>query len=131
MISIIDYKAGNSTSVYNALNEIGIHSHLIQCSEDLKQSRGIILPGVGSAKETIKSLLEMNLLGELKKRVLVDKIPFLGICVGLQVLFEYSEEDNTKCLNWIRGRVKNFHRKMYAFHKSVGIRWNSYKKTQF
>jgi len=108
MIGVIDYKAGNAPSVMNALQKIGISSRLITCPEEIKNLKGIILPGVGYAKTTIDSLLELNYIETLERKVLHEGIPFLGICIGLQILFEHSEEGDTDCLGWIKGNVKKF-----------------------
>jgi len=108
MIGVIDYKAGNSPSVLNALNKLGADAKLVCSKEEICSCSGIILPGVGSADATMSSLREMDLIGVLQERVMVGKIPFLGICIGLQVLFEYSEEGNTRCLGWLPGKVVRF-----------------------
>jgi glutamine amidotransferase len=108
MIGIVDYKAGNAPSVFNALKVLNIPSYLISSSDDIRASAGIILPGVGSAKATMDSLKEMGIIDTLEERVLKKGIPFLGICVGLQVLFEHSDEGDVDCLGWIPGRVKRF-----------------------
>lgn len=108
MIGIIDYKAGNSHSVYNACKYLGMKCRYIKSAEDFSNVTKIILPGVGSSKATMDSLEEMGLIAPLEQAVLKNKIPFLGICVGLQVLFEYSEEGENKCLGWLKGCVKKF-----------------------
>ena len=108
MIAIIDYRAGNAPSVLNALRRIGASGSLTSSPELLKSADAIILPGVGSADATVSSLDEMGLLNIIEKRVIEDKVPFLGICVGLQVLFEHSEEGDTKCLGWFKGEVRRF-----------------------
>jgi glutamine amidotransferase len=108
MIGIVNYKAGNAPSVLNALKVLNIPSYLISSSDDIRTSAGIILPGVGSAKATMDSLREMSIIDTLEERVLKKGIPFLGICVGLQVLFEHSDEGDVDCLGWIPGRVKRF-----------------------
>lgn len=108
MIAVIDYKAGNGPSVKNALDYLGIEAELTASPERLMQADGIILPGVGSADATMESLAELELLDVLNQRVLEDKIPFLGICVGMQVLFDHSEEGDTDCLGWIPGKVVRF-----------------------
>ncbi|RPK27815.1 imidazole glycerol phosphate synthase subunit HisH [Paenibacillus xylanexedens] len=108
MISIIDYKAGNAPSVYNALKSLNIECKLVHHSAELEEASGIILPGVGSAGETMKSLRDMDFIPLLNELVINQKVPFLGICVGLQVLFDYSEEGNTNCLGWIPGKVSKF-----------------------
>ena len=75
---------------------------------DLENAGFIILPGVGSAKATMESLAEMDLLNPLEDMVLHKKTLFLGICVGLQILFEHSQEGDAQCLGWLKGRVKKF-----------------------
>lgn len=110
MIAIIDYKAGNSTSVENACKKMNISSRLVQTPDELAQASGIILPGVGSARATMDSLRELGITDSLSELVLNKRVPFLGICVGLQVLFEHSEEDDTDCLGWFKGQVRQFDR---------------------
>lgn len=108
MIGIINYRAGNSISVQNACEKLGIESRLISQRDDFDQTDKIILPGVGSARETMNSLAELGIIDILEKKVLEDKVPFLGICVGMQIIFEHSEEGNTECLGWLKGNVRRF-----------------------
>lgn len=108
MIKIIDYKAGNATSVMHAVAHLGYDVAFARNSQDLEGATHIILPGVGSAKATMDSLREMNLISALEDNVLHEKVLFLGICVGLQILFTHSEEENTDCLGWINGHVVKF-----------------------
>ncbi len=108
MIKIIDYKAGNAPSVLSAVNQLGFNAQLVSTAEDLKGATHIILPGVGSAGATMKSLKELNIINALEKAVLKDKVKFLGVCVGLQILFTHSEEENADCLNWLSGKVYKF-----------------------
>lgn len=108
MIGIINYRAGNSHSVKNACEKIGAKCKYISSNEDFSDVSAIILPGVGSAKATLDSLNELDIISELEKCVLENKIPFLGICVGLQILFEHSEEDDVDCFGWIKGNVVKF-----------------------
>lgn len=107
-VGIIDYKAGNGPSVLNALISNNIPAQLVSTKEQIEEVSALILPGVGSAGATIRSLEELGLLDVLNERVNKEGIPFLGICVGLQVLFDHSEEEDTKCLSWIPGKVKKF-----------------------
>jgi len=76
--------------------------------KEIADATRIILPGVGSAKATMESLREMDLIVALEDAVLQKKTLFLGICVGMQILFEHSEEDNTDCLGWLKGKVVKF-----------------------
>lgn len=108
MIGVIDYKAGNAPSVLNALNKLNMNSQLVSTPEQIEACTGLILPGVGSAGATMDSLEEINIKGILEEKVLKNGTPFLGICVGLQVLFEHSEEGNAQCLGWLPGKVKKF-----------------------
>ncbi len=122
MISVIDYLAGNGPSVLCALNRIGVSAELVSDPENLKGASHIILPGVGSAGATMRSLEESGFIEPLKKHALVDKKPFLGVCVGMQILFEHSEEEDADCLGWLKGDVVRF--------KSENLRipqmgWNS------
>lgn len=108
MICIIDYKAGNAPSVLNAVRHIGYAATLARAPEDLAEATHIILPGVGSAAATMESLQSMGLIDALEEAVLRRKTLFLGICVGLQVLFEHSEEGDADCLGWLRGNIVKF-----------------------
>jgi glutamine amidotransferase len=108
MIKIIDYKAGNAPSVLHAVTHLGFESNFVHNPHDLEGASHIILPGVGSAEATMNSLREMDLIGTLEELVLRKKVFFLGICVGLQILFEHSEEDNADCLGWLKGQVVKF-----------------------
>lgn len=105
MIGVINYKAGNSQSVISALNSISVPSKLISSSAELDSVTHIILPGVGSADATMASLRELDLIDSLTLQVVEQGKPFLGICVGLQVLFETSEEGDVNCLGWLKGKV--------------------------
>lgn len=108
MIGIIDYKAGNARSVQYALTRLGVESQLVTTPHELDGLERIVLPGVGSAQATMDFLDESGCGDALERLVRRDGVPFLGICVGLQVLFDHSEEGDVKCLGWLGGRVKRF-----------------------
>jgi len=108
MIRIIDYKAGNAPSVLNAINKLGYKADFARNAQDIEDATHIILPGVGSAKATMISLREMEIVSALEDKVLRKGIPFLGICVGMQILFEHSEEGDVNCLGWLKGKVVKF-----------------------
>ncbi|MDR1664937.1 MAG: imidazole glycerol phosphate synthase subunit HisH [Clostridiales bacterium] len=108
MIGVIDYKAGNAPSVLNALRHLEIPAEYVSTREQLSKAKALVLPGVGSAAATMRSLDDLNLLGELERLVMREGLPFLGICVGLQIIFDYSEEGGVDCLGWIPGRVRRF-----------------------
>jgi glutamine amidotransferase len=108
MISIIDCGMGNLGSVKNMLKHIGVQSEIISTSLEVEQAEKIILPGVGNWDNGVKKLNESGLLEALNKRVLIDKVPVLGICLGMQLLLESSEEGSLPGIGWIPGKVKRF-----------------------
>jgi imidazole glycerol-phosphate synthase subunit HisH len=91
LISILDYGAGNLRSVQNTLGEIGAEYELVRDAEGLSHATKIILPGVGHFGQMMRALDQMQVRNALLERVRAD-VPFLGICLGLQALFESSEE---------------------------------------
>ncbi len=127
MVNIVNYKAGNAPSVSNALRYLNVPCRFVSTPEQLEQSEKLILPGVGSAKATMDSLKEMNLIEVLEKKVLDERIPFLGICIGHQILFDHSEEGNTKCLGWLKGKAVKFDKKKV---RVPHIGWNEVKFKQ-
>ena len=108
MIDVIDYRAGNAPSVMYALEHLGVAGRLIDSPTAVSASERLILPGVGAARATIESLAERDLITALTERVQHDGVPFLGICIGLQVLFDHSEEGDTPGLGWVPGAVRRF-----------------------
>jgi glutamine amidotransferase len=108
MIGVIDYRAGNAPSVGYALERLGIEHRLVDGPEGFDGCDRLILPGVGAARATLASLRDSGLVEPLTAAVRDERLPFLGICVGLQVLFDHSEEDDTACLAWIPGAVHRF-----------------------
>ena len=108
MIAIIDYKAGNAPSVLHAVKRLGYEAILAHNAKDIEGAEFIILPGVGRARATMESLRDMGLIDPLEDAVKRRKIPFLGICVGMQILFDHSEEENADCLGWLGGNVIKF-----------------------
>ncbi|MFI5046131.1 MAG: imidazole glycerol phosphate synthase subunit HisH [Acidimicrobiia bacterium] len=107
MIDVIDYRAGNAPSVQYALEHLGIPCRLVDEPDAIAASERLVLPGVGAAPATLASLREQGLVDALTARV-VDGVPFLGICIGLQVLFDHSEEGDVDCLGWVPGTVRRF-----------------------
>ncbi len=111
-IVIIDYKMGNLKSVFNALTFIGESPIISDNIEEIKNAEYLILPGVGAFKDGMKNLKELNLLEILKEQVIANKIPFLGICLGMQLMAKEGEEGGSeKGLDLIDGEVKKFNLK--------------------
>lgn len=109
MVVIIDYGMGNLFSVKNALGAINAEVVISKNPEDLKKADHIILPGVGAFPDGMKNLKELGIIPALEDEVLKKKKPFLGICLGMQLLASEGEEHGlTSGLGWIKGRVRKF-----------------------
>jgi glutamine amidotransferase len=121
MIGVIDYRAGNAPSVGYALDRLGLEHRLVERPAELPGCDRLILPGVGAARATLDSLADSGLVEPLQHLVREERVPFLGICIGLQVLFERSEEGDTACLGWIPGVVRRFD----DTNRVPQIGWNS------
>jgi glutamine amidotransferase len=103
-LAIIKYNAGNIQSVLNALERLGVNAEVTGDVEKIKTADKIIFPGVGEASSAMRSLKENNLDNIIKEL----KQPVLGICVGMQLLCQYSEENDTECLGMVPVKVKRF-----------------------
>jgi glutamine amidotransferase len=108
MIAIVDYRAGNLTSVARALEHLGHQCEITDRPEKICSAERVILPGVGAAGATMDNLRRLELDYVLRDRVIAQGKPFLGICIGIQILMEHSEEDDARCLGVIAGEVKRF-----------------------
>jgi glutamine amidotransferase len=126
VIAVIDYRAGNAPSVGYALERLGIAHRLAATAADVDDAERIILPGVGAARATLDSLDQSDLIDPLVKRVQHDRVPFLGICIGLQVLLDHSEEGDVDGLGWVPGRVVRFPDDV----RVPQIGWNAVKTTR-
>lgn len=107
MIAIIDYQAGNLTSVIAALHHLNLEAEITNDPQKILSSDRVLFPGVGAAGKAMFHLQESNLIPTLKTFVQTGR-PFLGICLGYQILFDYSEENETTCLGLLKGKVKHF-----------------------
>lgn len=105
MVAIIDYGAGNLSSVKKALDYLGAESEITQNKNEIMSASHIILPGVGSFGDAMVSMQERGLADTVKAAATSGK-PFLGICLGLQLLFESSEEsEGVEGLGLLKGRI--------------------------
>jgi glutamine amidotransferase len=105
---IVDYGVGNLASIKNMLKKIGINSLISGISSDIESASKLILPGVGAFDTCVDKLNQSGLRETLSKRVLVDKVPILGICVGMQLLLSGSEEGSGNGLGWVGGTNVRF-----------------------
>jgi glutamine amidotransferase len=106
MIAVVDYGAGNIRSVVNALEAVAAECHVTSDPDEVRRSPAVLLPGVGAAADTMEGLRRRGLDQAIAEAVQEGK-PFLGVCIGLQVLLTYSEEAGySQCLNIVPGSVK-------------------------
>ncbi len=106
MIVIIDYGAGNLRSVVNAIGRLGYEAKVTSDPGDLDDARVAVLPGVGAAADTVASLERLGFVDPVRQWIADDR-PFLGICIGMQVLLTGTEEGGGhKCLDIVPGQVK-------------------------
>jgi glutamine amidotransferase len=108
MISIIDYGLGNLKAFANIYKRLNLPAELVTTKEQLAKSEKIILPGVGAFDRAMEELNNSVLRPLLDELVLDKKIPILGICVGMQILGNSSDEGKLEGLKWINGEVKLF-----------------------
>jgi len=108
MIKVLDYGMGNTASMLNMIRKAGGQAELCSKSEGLDNASAIILPGVGAFDNGMDKLEKSGLHDALRHKVLDDKVPFLGVCLGMQLLFEKSEEGKQPGLGWLKGNVTRF-----------------------
>ena len=118
MIAILDYRAGNLTSVERALRFLGFPCEITDSAERIRAAERIIFPGVGAAGKSMQDLRTLGLDTLLHER-LDAGVPVLGICVGLQVLLDYSEENDTQCLGILPGKVRLFDEGLHDEHGNL------------
>ena len=108
MIAIVDYGVGNLASIKNILKKIGVESFIASTAEEIAIADKLILPGVGAFDTCVQKLQQTGFIPLLNKKAKEEKIPILGICVGMQLLFSSSEEGVLPGLDWIKGKNVRF-----------------------
>lgn len=124
MIVIVDYGAGNLRSVANAVNKLGYQPKITDRQDDVLNAQAVILPGVGAAGDTMTNLNALGLVSPLRRFIAEDR-PFLGVCIGLQILFTGTEEGGWhQCLDILSGSV----RKLPSGLKIPHMGWNQVRQ---
>ena len=108
MICIVDYGVGNIQAFLNLFKQLGIDAQRAQTADALRDATHLVLPGVGHFDHAMRQLNESGMRPRLDELVLEGKIPVVGICVGMQMLAQGSDEGTLPGLNWIPGRVRAF-----------------------
>lgn len=127
MLVIIDYGMGNLRSVEKAFKRINASPIVSSKIEDIEKATKLVLPGVGFFKAGMDRLRELGLIEVLNRKVLEDKTPILGICLGMQLFTSHSEEGDVEGLNWIPSKTIAFNLKTY---KVPHMGWNTLNLNQ-
>lgn len=131
MIAIVDYGSGNIHAIANIYRRLEIPAFVASSPADLERADRIILPGVGAFDQAMAHLNESGLRAALNKRVLEDEVPFLGICVGMQLLARRSEEGTLPGLGWIDADVRRFDDRLFAQRTRLPhMGWNDIERTR-
>ena len=124
MIVIIDYGMGNLRSVQKAFERIKVPIKVSSSINDILNADKIVLPGVGNFERGIKNLRERGMYEAISEVVIEKKMPILGICLGMQLMTEFSEEGNCSGFGWIKAKTQKFSFPSGGF-KIPHMGWNS------
>ena len=108
MIAIVDYGVGNLGSISNMLRKIDIEAVVTADPSGIEKAEKLILPGVGAFDTAMKNIRDLKLLDVLNQKVIADKTPVIGLCLGMQILTESSEEGKMPGLGWVKGKTIRF-----------------------
>lgn len=126
MITIINYGSGNLRAICNIYDQLKIPYKIANNGGEAQGAGKLFLPGVGAFDETISKLDDLGFREVLDHEVLVNKVPIMGICVGMQVLADSSEEGSLRGLGYVKGVVKKLDEKIFDFKpKLPHMGWNS------
>jgi imidazole glycerol-phosphate synthase subunit HisH len=129
MITIIDYGMGNTGSIVNMLKKIGINSQITSDPEEIAKAHKIILPGVGHFDRAMERIGQSGMREILDQKALKEKVPFLGICLGMQLLTKSSEEGQCVGLGWIPAKTVRFHFSEESTLKIPHMGWNRVQRS--
>jgi glutamine amidotransferase len=122
---VIDYGAGNLPNVVRAFSALGAASHVTDNAADIDSARALVLPGVGAAGQIMRSLRDLGMTDAVRRYVASGR-PFLGVCMGMQVLLDSSDEDGgQECLGIFSGAVRRLDVELKVPHMG----WNAVQQT--
>lgn len=124
MITIVDYGMGNLGSIKNMFKYIGVEAEIQSDVDKIKNASKILLPGVGSFDTAMKKINESDLKEVLIEKALKEQVPVLGICLGMQLLTNSSEEGNLAGLGWIDAKTMSFKNRIDKKYKIPHMGWN-------
>ena len=128
MIAIINYGCGNTYAFINAFKRLNIPAMIAKTVGEVENAKKIVLPGVGSFDYVMQSFNSSGLRGIVEKKVIEENICVLGVCAGMQIFADSSEEGNEKGLGWIKGNVRLFDTsKIKHTTKLPHMGWNTIK----
>jgi imidazole glycerol-phosphate synthase subunit HisH len=130
MITVIDYKTGNLGSIQNILRRIGEESIITSDKDEVAKAAKIILPGVGAFDTGMRNLAELDLIDVLNRKVIEEKTPVLGICLGMQLLSKGSEEGELAGLGWINAETIRFRFENTLEYKIPHMGWNFIRQSK-
>jgi glutamine amidotransferase len=128
MVTIIDYGTGNLGSIQNMLKKIGCKSIITSNINEIENSEKLLLPGVGKFDFGMQQLIDRNILEVLNKKVLIEKTPILGICLGVQLFTQKSEEGLLPGLGWFNSETIKFKIDTNSNYKIPNMGWQNITK---
>ncbi len=129
MIVVVDYGMGNLRSVQKAFERLQIAVKISSSREDIAQADKLILPGVGHFGKGMEHLKKLDLIAVLNEKVIAEKTPILGICLGMQLLTQYSDEGDCEGLGWISAQTRAFEfDRNETMFKIPHMGWNTIQK---
>ena len=129
-VLILDYGHGNANSIKRALNNINCNAIYSNSSSEIQAADAIIMPGVGHFQSAMQSMIESQIISLLNEKICHEKIPVLGICLGFQLMANFSEEGDCKGLGWIKKNVKKISPSDTKSFKVPHIGWRTLENNQ-